>query len=546
MLRSLIVLMGVDYDQWLALTVVSLKLDLRVANFGALHYGNSGKSESIFRVWFLRLWVYLFMGGMIGSVVWINKNAFFSGTVFLTYTMLLTAMLVLVDFGAIVISPEDFAILAYQPVSSRTYFVARLTNLLVYSAFLTLTLGIIPVALFFFTSGFRPLLGLAAFVAALLSGTGTALTLLLFYTAILRLVHPKKLRRAISYIQLVASFLIYGGYIFLPRLVDAHRIKILTLDKSVWLFLLPSTWFASYLDLALGRWGVAEVAPAIVSFIVLGLLIAGARGKLALEYSDQLSASMALSEGPGKVSSTRPGWIFKRGEARAVALLVGNQFKHDQKFRLAVLSILPLTVLYLWMGLREGPLRDPFVSGAAGFGKSMLIYVAVLMFPTMLRQTLTNSDSYLASWIYYATPVERSQLVLWSKNFVFVYFVLPYLSAIGMVFLYFFRNPWHVLLHLTLLALLSHLFLQIAVFANSALPFSQPVRKAQRSSSFVGILLIAPMAAVALLYAFSRWIYPNIPLLLALLAGLAGFSWLLEQMVQMQVRAQCASLEYQG
>jgi hypothetical protein len=546
MLRALIELLRVDYDQWRALTRTALKLDLRTASLGQFHSRQPGKSQGFYRQWISRLLIYLFMGGILSPTVWIVKDVFLSGTVILTYTMVMTAMLVLIDFSAVVVSPDDFAILGYQPVTSRTYFITRLTNVLMYTTIVTMALGLVPMGMFFFARGFRPLLGCAAFCALLLSGAGIALFLVLIYAGILRLVHPNKLKRVLSYVQFLLSFVIYGGYIFLPRLVDARTMGRMTVDKSFWLMLHPATWFASYLDLASGRRGMAEIAPALLSLAVLGWLVHQARGKLALDYSDRLSAASALSEGrpKGPAPAVRAAILFKGREARAVALLVRNQFKHDAKFRMAVLGIIPMTILYLFMGLREGSMSDPFVSRGAGFGQSLLLYMAVLMFPTMLKASLTYSDSYPASWIYYATPADRGRLVLWSKNFIFVYFVLPYLVFIGAVFLYFFRNPWHVLLHLSVLALISHFFLQIAVFFNPALPFSLPARKGQRSSSFIVTIFFGPILAIGMLYIFSRWVYPNAILLFALLAGMAVASWLCERALRARVRRHTLSIEY--
>jgi hypothetical protein len=547
MLRLLVEFLGADYEQWRALTRASLKLDLRTASLGQSAYRRADKGGASHRPLIMVLFIYVVMGVFVGTLVWAMKDVFLSGTIFLSYTMVMTAFLVLIDFSAVVISPDDFAILGYHPVSSRTYFISRLTNVLVYSTFLTLALGLVPILAFFFTLGFRPLLGLAALAATLLSGAAVALALVLVYTGILRFVHPNRLRRAVGYIQLLLSFFIYGGYMILPRMVSLRTMSAMTLGKPVWLLLHPATWFASYLDLAAGRRGVTEIVPAILSLAALALLVNLTRGKLALEYSDRLSSAAALSAGSPKASAatTRPAFIFRGREARAVALLIRNQFRYDQKFRLAVLGILPLTVFYLYMGLREGSLPDPLVGRGSGFGQSWLLYFAVLMFPTMLKTTLTYSDSYQASWIYFATPADRGRLVLWSKNFILAYFVLPYLGFIGAIFLYFFRNPWHVLLLLIVLGLLSHLFLQLAVFVNPALPFSQPPRKGQRSSSMIVMLAFGPIAAIGLLFVLSRWVYSNISLLMAVLAVLAALSWRLERALQKWVRRRTDALQYQ-
>jgi hypothetical protein len=544
MLRALLELMGVDYLQWRALSRTALKLDLRLAGMGVA--GTSSERSSSLRIWFARLWVYVFMGGMLGILVWINKDVFFTGTLVLAYSMVMTAMLVLVDFGAVVISPDDFALLGYQPITSRTYFVARLTNVLVYTTLLALALGLIPDAVYFFTLGFRPILGLAALLATVLSATAVALALVFIYAGILRVLHPRKLRRWVGYIQLILSFFIYGGYMFVPRFVETGAVTSFVLKKSAWIFALPPAWFASYLDLAAGKAGLTEFVPALFSVAVLVWLVSKARGKLALEYSDHLSSAMAAGGGVGKATTPGRGssWIFRGREARAVALLVRNQFKYDQKFRLAVLSILPMTVLYLFIGLRGGKLQDPFVAGSSGIENAWLLYFAALMFPIMLKSTLTYSDTYRASWIYWATPADRAQLVLWSKNCVLFYFQLPYLAGIAAVCLYFFRNLGHVLVHVAVLALLSHFLLQVSVLLQPSLPFSQPPRKGQRSGGILVILLFGPMLAMLLIFVISRMIYPRPPLVLAALATLLAATWAMEQALGRWIRIRTAVLEY--
>jgi ABC-2 type transport system permease protein len=548
MLKILMQLLGVDYEQWRALTRTAIMLDLRSVSLGQPANQSSGEPKSAAGQLIARLWVYVLLGGTLGIIVGVNKDVFFTGTILVTYTMVMSAMLVLLDFGAIVISPDDFAILGYQPVSSQTYFVSRLTNVLIYSTLLSLALGIIPVIVFFFTLGFNPLLGFSALAAILFGGIAATLFLVFIYAGILRVIHPNKLRRAVGYIQLVMSFLIFGGYIFLPRIIEMKNMKTMTLAKEVWLFLFPSTWFASYLDLARGYWRLTEIVPALLSLMVLGILFVRARGKLALDYADRLSSAMAVSEGPKKISksTSRRSWFFRKGESRAVSLLVRNQFKYDQKFRLAVLGILPITVIYLFMGLRKGPMADSFINHNMGMGDSWLLYFAVLMFPIMLNATLANSDAYQASWIYYATPADRSRLVLASKNFVFAFFVIPYLIFLGALFFYFWRNPWHVIVHLGVLMLLSHLFMQVAVLLNPVLPFSMPSRKAQRSASLIAAMIFVPIAAIGLLFIFTGLLYPHPPLLAGAIAFLMALSCLLEFLLKRRVQRRTAAMEYQG
>jgi hypothetical protein len=548
MLRYMLRLLGADYEQWRALTRIAIKLDVRVASLVQTARRGSGTPKSTAGLLIARFWFYLFFGIFLGVLAARNKDVFFTGTILVAYTMVVLAMVVLVDFGAVVISPDDFAILGYQPVSSQTYFISRLTNILIYTTLLSLTLGIIPAIVYFFTLGFKPLLGIAALLALLLGGISATLFLVYIYAGMLRVIHPGKLRRVVGYIQLAMSFFIGFSYLFLTDTLYAKRLGSIALPKQTWFLLLPPTWFASYLELALGNWRPAELFSAILSLTALGLLFAGARGKLALGYADRLSSAMATGEEAKKVSAPnhRQSWLFGKNESRAVALLMRNQFKYDQKFRLAVLGILPLSALYLFMGLRSGPLIDPFVIRHIMPGNSWMLYVAVMMFPVMLNANLANSDAYLASWIYYATPADRGRLVLASKRYVFACFVIPYLAFLGALFLYFWRNPGHVIAHLGVLGLISHLFLQIAVLFRPVLPFSLPLRKAERSASMVVTMMFVPFAGIGLLAVLFYWAYPK-PLVLAeAVAGIAAISYLLEIRLKKRVQRHTAFMEYQG
>jgi ABC-2 type transport system permease protein len=546
MLQSLVQLLGADYEQWRSLTRVALKLDFRTASLGQMAHPSAAKGTA--RQLIAKLWIYVFAGAILSVLVARNKDVFFMGTILITYTMVMVSMLMLIDFGAVVISPDDFAILGYQPISSRTYFISRLTNVLVYAVLLSSALGFLPVIVFCFVLGFKPLLGLAALTAVLLGGITTTLFLVCIYAGILRVIHPNKLKRAMSYVQLVMSFILGFSYLILPRAIDAGGLESMNLEKHAWLFLIPSTWFASYLDLARGYWRMTEVVPALLSFAALGFLFVRTRGRLALDYADRLSSAMTVSYTGAKASrsTARRGWFFRRHESRAVSLLVRNQFKYDQKFRLAVLGILPLSAIYLFMGLRKGPLADPFVTHTAGAGDTWLVYFAALIFPTMLNAALANSDAWQASWIYYATPADRSRLVLASMEFVFAYFEIPYLVFLGALFFYFWGNVLHVVVHLVVLMLLSRLFLQFVVLCHPVLPFSMPSRKAQRSASMIIVMAFVPIASMLMLFVFPRFLYPNPPLLAAAIAGLIAFSWLLELGLKKRVQIRTASIEYQG
>ena len=549
MIRRLFDYLQIDYDQWRALSLASLKLDFRVGGMrGVLGHQNRERpgNQLISVVVF-----YVFTGIFLAGFALMNKNIFLTSTLLSTYIMFMVGSIVLVEYNSVVVSPDDYEILGYRPVSSRTFFVARLTNVFFYVGVMTAAMAVLPIGAYFFTLGFRPLLGLAALVAFFTAGFTVALSMIVLYAAMLAYVHPNRLRRVLSYLQLVTSFIIFGSYALMPRLLATNSAMAkLGPDEKPWLLLFPPAWYASYLRLATGEIRVTTWAPALASLAVVGLLLVYAVGNLSLDYSRRLGGLRARTE---EVRPTRQslrtrsiGLLFRADEPRAVALLIRSQFRYDNKFRLSILGILPLTVFYLFMALSSGPIPDPFLAGVTGFGNSVLVYLAVLLFPLMLQTNLRNSDHYQASWIFFASPMQRDRLVLAAKNFVVVYFLVPYLLLIGILFCYFYAALWHAGVQLVVLALVAHLVLQIAVFVSPEVPFSRPVKKGERSARMILIMMIMPIVSLGLLSAIFLLVYPSRLLTAGLLAGLFVLTLLMERLLRVRIQRRLGALQYQG
>src|SRR4029078_662297 len=145
---------------------------------------------------------------------------------------------------------------------------------------------------------------------------------------------------------------------------------------------------------------------------------------------------------------------------RAVAWLVRAQFRYDMRVRLGVLSIVPLTLLYMYIGARDGATADPFVRGPSN--QFDLMSCAVLLFPSILVQQLAGSDGYRAAWIYFATPADRAALVVATKNVVAAFFLVPYAVFLVGVLSWRFGHLGHAFVHAGFLSLLGLLVLQSA------------------------------------------------------------------------------------
>ncbi|HKV98348.1 MAG TPA: hypothetical protein VJN96_00925 [Vicinamibacterales bacterium] len=532
---------GVDYDQWKALTLVALKLDFRQGRFGRPRGGETRQVAVIVS----QVIFYSVYGLFMAILIWATRDLFLAGTILMTYIMFMVGTTVLLEHNSVLTSPQDYPILGFRPITSRTYFAARLANALVYTTAITTVATYLPaVSLFLRYGALVGFAGLAAFYAC---SFFTALMILFGYGWLMHAVGAEGLKRALSYVQLVMSFLVYGGYMVMSRVVSARALQSLTLPKSAWMVLVPPAWFAAYLDVAAGSATLLEFAIAGASIVGLIALAGGLSGRLSMAYSDRLAAIAASSQKveAGRAAS-RPGWWFRTGEARAIAVLVRAQFRNDQRFRLGVLSILPMTLVYVFIGLRDGNLQDPFVQAHGGTAFS-LVTVAVLMFPAILKQALTTSEQFRASWIFFACPSDRLHIIRSAKNVVVAYFLAPYLLFVAGLYVFFLGlgSIGHVAVHMALLGLISHLVLQAYVLLDPELPFSRPSQTGRRSGTVLGFMLVMGLMS-GLLQAFSWLIYQSLTATLVVFGVMIGANLVMNLLTRARVELQARSLEFQG
>jgi hypothetical protein len=545
-MRGLVTAFGVDYDQWWALTKAALKTDLRSSTFVR---GPQIRQSKAAAALIGQLIFYVIIGFFMAAFVALSGDLFVSGSIVLSYVMFMVGVATLLDHNTAMTSPDDYYILGFQPLTSRTYFAARLTNVLVYTSAMTTLFSLFPVAAFFFKWGIK--VGLAAIVATYGSSLFMALGLVTVYAWLLRVVGAARIKRLLSYVQFMFSFVVYGGYFVLSRMFTRSAMAAFSLKKTAALLLLPPTWFASYLEVAAGRTSAFEIVPVVVSIAAVVAFIAIATGRLSLDYADRLgaiaTAPTAVGAKPGGVTRSRRAVWFTRGEARAVAMLIRSQFKNDMKFRMSILAILPLTIVYLAMGIsNQGAGMDPFTPSRPSQGQGLgLVTVAMLMFPAMLKMSLGRSDAFRASWIFFACPIDRTKLVRAAKNVLVVSFLLPYMLFVAAVLAYFTVNLWHLAVHLLVVGLISHLLLQLITLLDPELPFSKPMAKG-RSSTRVFVVSAAVGFGAVFFPLAGPVIYASPARIVVTVVILVGISVLMERLTRVRVEAQAEKLEFEG
>lgn len=535
---------GVDPRQWRALLRASyLLLKRNPASIKGLKGGNTSRATGIV----VMLVFYAFVGMIFAFIPLGGQDPSVAASLVLIPTSIFIASIILLEFGSTIISPEDYAVLSVQPVSSRTYFAARISVIIL----LTLLFAAVLDAPFTVTCIIKRGVpeGLTWAIAAGANALTTGMSMILLYAFALRVIPYRRLMTLMGYLQMSISFLIYGGFGLLSSRISGIMSGI-SGDQPWWWFFLPPVWFASFTSLAAGVVTLQNFMLALCAIVLLGVILPAGASRISLSYAESISRAAVLeSRRRAPVHRRRFISLLKRSEDRAIATLIARQFRYDIKFKMTILGIIPLTALYVFQGLHGGgKFYDPFSNAfdLQGMIGSSALYIAIIIFPGILKDEIGKSDSFQAAWVFFSTPADRSALVLAVKRILTVYFLVPYLFLLGFVFYYFFRNPVHVLMHEVVILLSSQLLLQIAFLIAPRLPFSAPRGVGERISLTTFMMILGPLFLLAMLAFFSRFFYINLASYLLGTSALAFIVVLVERILRLRVSRKVGGLEFTG
>lgn len=495
-----------DLRQFKALLRAGYKTDLRGTKdpFASMTRKSRGIPPLIGLVAF-----YLLIGVVMAVALVARSGDFFVGALFLCGSvMTFVAISVLLEYSSLILSPEDWDVIAPQPVSSKTFFAAKLGNLLLYVGMLAGALGLPPAMAYGIWRG-EIATALVLFVAVLAAAVTTAAFVVLFYTIMLRLTDRDRMNSALSYLQLLLITAFYAMMIVLPRQISGLTQSLSGLAEKWWIYVLPPTWFASLPSLLVEPPTLLRLLAAAAGPVVLALFLILAVKRLSLGYARSLAEAVS-SQRKSKETRLTSRWALGRSrfmspEDRVVSRLIKAQFKHDNRFKVRALTAIPLAALYFYLGLSEGErLIDPFLDRDLVTGEgTVMVYIAVALLPVLLIGSTVMSGSYQAAWVFITTPANRLQLVLATKRFVMLYFCLPFLVVVFALMTYYFGNAVHALLHAVVLYLLCFVGATVMLTILGKLPFSVPPRKGSATGGFVlawllpMILVVPPMIIIS-------------------------------------------------
>lgn len=541
-MKRLIAALGVDVVQWRALTRALLTIDF--APLLRAVRGDDGlvaAAKAIGGMAVIAVLMSLF-GIVPAWVLWTNDDLWLGGAVLSTQVMCFTAVMLLMNHAGALVMPQDHGVLGFRPITSRTYFAVRITTLFGHTLPFIAMISWLPLLGLTVRPDATLLLTTAGVAVVAITTVVTTLTLVSAYGWLLRLAGPRRFALLLNFAQIVSSFVAFSGFVvFMDD--DARGFLQGGQLPRAWLTLIyPGAWFGSLLELASGAGSTLALTAAAMALVFSTAIAVSIGGKLSLQYASRLAQLLEASE-----SRTRSVWVPRgfRDETRATAILVRSQFRNDFRFRMGVLAILPITIVYLVIGWRMGDMpNDPFFKPDPG--GTMMIQMAVFFLPDTLRQALVQSDAYRASWIFHTTAADLTRLVVSSQIVIAALFIVPYSALLAVAFAFIFGHPGHAIVHALFLAWMSYVVLQLNVLIDPRLPFSRPPAQQAGLGSGLGLRFIV-MIGGTFVYMFTTLVIYRVPLLLlATFAGMFAITMALNNLTRQRVEAKAWGLRYEG
>jgi len=469
-----------DRRQFAALFRVSLLLDWR----GSTNPMDATRSKRSKFPPFLVIILMNIVYSIIIAVIMAKASDPYLGLVIGGLTaMILVGFQVLLEYGNIIISPDDYGVISPHPVNSRTFYIAKLAHVLFYITLLSLSISLIPAIV---RMAISRDLAAVVFVPALfwILCIFAGFFMMNAYTVVMRFADRRRVERILGYVQLVLVLLFYGLYMLI--LGVEKLLPLLNSENAGWLVYLPPYWFACWIKLAETGWDPAAFQLGMLGLVVFAVAVVLGVSRLSLSYAETLS-----KQGPAKAPratsravSAGSGGFWRRfatREEHALLTLLRAQFRHDTKFRMSVFSIVPLLVFFLVYGLARGmSFSDPFLPAMESSGQSNAMMVFMVAYLPLAFLMLVNySSSFRAAWIFHIAARDRIKLIIAARRMITLFFAAPFCLLLWVLYSYAIGHAVHALLHTIVLFLLIMVMYNIFQIIKSDIPFAQEMVRGQ-------------------------------------------------------------------
>ncbi len=494
--------LGIDVGPYRALLNAFLLMDLRNQPFARVTYS---RPKDLFSALFWVTGQNLLISVFLSLVMFARVEATVFVLVALTVSMLVVATSIIVEFNEVVLDPTDLETIGHQPVKMRTYSAARLTNLLIYVVYVTISLNVVPsiVGLGLLETNwlFFPTYWLAT-IAGNLTVAGSVIVL---YAWLSNARPGHGVQETLAWTQ--ALLMLITGYGGQAVLRDSHnRLEMVAYTIPQWAGYVPMWWLAEFVGSSGGGWAATRWWIIAAWMPLLVGVWGAALWTLSKTYARVQPGRTAWRRlrshelpRPGELGGRLTRWITRPHEERTAFWICTTMLRRDHNLRMRSWPTLGMVVGFLAIGVFIDRLDDPLASSGRGAMIALAaIYLAALPVPTIIHN-LTFSRDHQAAWILAVAPiVDRTSFASGLRKAVTINVLLPIWVLMVVLFAIRWSDPLHVVLH----AIVGWMVILGAGYACQMgimrrLPFSAPLGRGESLGS------IAPFSAAVTGSAFT-------------------------------------------
>lgn len=537
--------LGIDFHQYRHLLSASLRLDFRRRSVRL----DAQTTQSALVMTCLIYGLFSLMMSL-AFVFATPITLFHYSVLLLAYSMTMMALVVLSEFGATIISPDDYEILGHRPISSRTYFAVKLSNLLFYVLLFGASLSLFPAVLGAFARESRWYFPLVYFPAALAADLFSASLVILFYGALLKVINYEKFKDVIVYLQVALSLAVLVGYQLIPRSIRyVEQGHVADFDR--WVLLIPPGWFAGLVQIGLGHITRDYAVWALWAMLATVFLLGAGLRSFSLDYSAHLArlrTAASDSRSPSARSRQRVRWLsplerllLRHPEERAGFYFTRQMLHRNRVLKLRLYPTLGFPLAFLLIGFVDKSLGDPLVSKKFQTGSFFSAMVGPMLVQSFLT-LLPYSEEHAAGWIFQASPLqERERFFSSLKKAFCLSLLLPLFVILAVVFSFIWPLS-HALVHAAFGLAMAYFYLGVAsLFYRGGYPFSEPIVKGVQAQQMSLVFVFFP-AFGALLY-LQYLVYRRQAILWLVMAVIVGLGVALNKIANRRIARSLEQME---
>jgi len=498
MMRPLSHILGIDWDQLKALLAVSIRMDFR-------EHRRTGRARRGMAPIFRTMIFYAIMGGFLAASLVSKASPFLFSLLTLAYSNAMMAFAVILEFGNILLIPDDIDILTHRPIRSRTLFFAKMLNLLFYVFLMSTALCLMPSLLGILLRGSSGMFPLVFYPVAIVANFASASFVVLIYTGLMRKMSHERFKDVLAYLQIGFTFVLFLSYQMLPRMSEG--VSRLGADVSApWLYGVPPAWFAGGVQVLLGKGRTLDAGLATMAVAATLILALLAFRRISLQYTHhiatlQTSVSSVKDNQNRKVSlagddlATRIARrILRCPEAMIGFRWTSQMLKRDRSVKMGVYPVFGFPLAFVALAIINGEIVDPFmdVSFFSDNGMSTMVVFFIFFMIYFFIKGLESHREWEAAWVLYTAPLRSpGRLYRGVRLAVLFRLMLPFYVLLGI--LYCTQIPLgHGIKHTVTLLLSGLVAFSVVSLAVKEFPFSRKREKGERMQRFAFLFFVMP------------------------------------------------------